>query len=105
MKSKTFKKASDKEAVRRLLQQSEDPVVIRFYRKTCSACIASAAAWKTFCSERRPYTAIAVEEAAIPEEVLSTLKGFPTYAKHDRTGNHHVVGVQQDLAKSLRLVD
>ena len=105
MKAKTFKKASDKDAVRQLLQHSSAPVVIRFYRKTCSACRASESAWKDFCSEDRPYTAIAIEEVAIPEEVLESIKGFPTYAKHDRNGNHHVVGIQSDLPKSLRLID
>lgn len=103
MKSKTFKKETDKDAVRALLK-TDTPIVVRFYRKTCPACIASEPSWKTFCAEPRPYLAVAVEEVAIPEEMLKTIKAFPTYAKHDARGNHHVVGVQEDLAKSLRLV-
>jgi len=103
MKSKRFTKATDKTAVRRLLQ-SDAPIVVRFYKRTCPACIASEQAWKDFCTEDRPYTAIAVEEHAIPEEMLRTITAFPTYAKHDARGNHHVVGVQKDLANSLRLI-
>jgi deoxycytidine triphosphate deaminase len=104
MKAKTFKKASDKESVRELLQ-TDAPMVVRFYNKTCPACRASESTWKDFCSEDRPYLAVAIEEVAIPDEVLSSIKGFPTYAKHDRNGNAHVVGVQVDLVKSLRLID
>lgn len=103
MKSKRFTKATDKDAVRELLK-SDEPLVVRFYRKTCPACIASEQGWKDFCKEDRPYRAIAVEEIAIPEEMLQTITAFPTYAKHDKKGNHHVVGVQKDLATSLRLV-
>lgn len=104
MKAKTFKKASDKEKVRELLK-SDAPMVIRIYRESCPACQASEKAWKEFCGESRPYTAIAIEEVAIPEEMLKTIEAFPTYAKHDKNGNHHVVGVQKDLAKALRLMD
>ena len=104
MKSKTFKKETDKDAVRALLK-TDQPIVVRFYRKTCPACIASEPAWKEFCKEHRPYLAVAVEEIAIPDEMLKTLEAFPTYAKHDARGNHHVVGVQEDLATSLRLID
>lgn len=104
MKSKRFTKATDKDAVREVLK-STDPIVVRFYRKTCPACIASESGWKDFCKEDRPYLAIAIEEVAIPEEMLAQITAFPTYAKHDKTGNHHVVGVQTDLAKSLRLID
>jgi hypothetical protein len=104
MKSKRFTKASDKESVRSLLK-SNQPMVVRFYRKTCPACQASEPAWKTFCAESRPYVAVAVEEIAIPDEMLAHITAFPTYAKHDARGNHHVVGVQKDLATSLRLVE
>lgn len=103
MKAKRFTKATDKDAVRELLK-SDTPIVVRFYRKTCGACIASAQGWKDFCKEDRPYLAVAVEEVAIPDEMLRSIQAFPTYAKHDAHGNHHVVGVQKDLAKSLRLV-
>jgi hypothetical protein len=104
MKAKTFKKASDKEKVRELLK-TDTPMVIRIYRESCPACQASEKAWKTFCEESRPYITVAIEEVAIPEEMLKNIKAFPTYAKHDKNGNHSVVGVQTDLAKALRLMD
>lgn len=104
MKSKTFKKVSDKERVRELLK-TDTPMVIRIYRESCPACQASEKGWKDFSAETRPYLAIAIEEVAIPDEMMETIEAFPTYAKHDKKGNRHVVGVQKDLVKALGLVD
>lgn len=104
MKSKTFKKASDKDKVRELLK-TDTPMVIRIYRASCPACQQSEPAWKTFCGESRPYLAVAIEEVAIPEEMLENIEAFPTYAKHDKNGNRHVVGVQKDLVKALGLMN
>jgi hypothetical protein len=39
-----------------------------------------------------PYRMIEVEEDAIPEEVMTGISAFPTYAKHDQKGSSHTVG-------------
>ena len=101
---KKYTKASDKEKVRSELKQT-GPMVVRFYKATCPACQASEAQWNTFCKSMKGYKTIAVEEDAIPEEVLIHIQAFPTYAKHDSAGNHHVMGVQKDLRSALRLKD
>ena len=100
---KKYTKASQKDAARQELKKT-DPVVVRFYKATCPACQASEPQWKEFCKQTK-YRTVAIEEEAIPDEILIHIKAFPTYAKHDTKGNHHVIGVQDDLASALGLKD
>lgn len=90
-----YTKKSDQATVKQELEDTS-PAVVRFYKKTCPACQMSASAWDAL---RVPgYRVIAVEEQAIPPEVLTNLSAFPTYAVHDKKGNRHVTGAITETA-------
>ncbi len=94
---KTFTSEKDKGRVKKELEDSS-PVVVRFYKATCSACLMSKGAWEGFCASMisSPYRILEVEEVAIPADVLEGISAFPTYAKHDKKGSTHTVGAILD---------
>jgi hypothetical protein len=93
MVKKTYSKKSDQKTVKQELEDTS-PIVVRFYKATCPACIRSAPAWDQF--DMPGYRVIAVEEQAIPPDVLMGISAFPTYAKHDQKGSSHTVGAITD---------
>jgi len=101
---KKYTKASQQNTVRKELQKP-DAVVVRFFRIGCPACEGSQGDWDDFCKKETKYKTIEIEEKAIPSEILRSIEGFPTYAKHDENGNHHITGAQKELHKALRLMD
>ena len=103
MVKKTYKKPSDQKQVEHELEDTS-PIVVRFYKDGCPACQMSESAWDQFDMPR--YRVIAVEEKAIPPEVLKGITAFPTYAKHDQKGSSHTVGAileTSEIRKRLRL--
>lgn len=90
-----YTKKSDQATVKQELEDTS-PAVVRFYKKTCPACQMSAPAWDAL--DVPGYRVIAVEEQAIPPEVLTNLSAFPTYAVHDKKGNRHVTGAITETA-------
>ena len=93
VRKKTYTYEKDKPRVKKELEDSS-PVVVRFYKATCPACLMSKGAWEGFCASMisSPYRVLEVEEAAIPDDVLTGISAFPTYAKHDKKGSAHSVG-------------
>jgi hypothetical protein len=96
-RKKTFVAEKDKPRVQKELDNTS-PVVVRFYKATCPACLMSKGAWDGFCATMisSPYRVLEVEEAAIPDDVLGGISAFPTYAKHDKKGSAHTVGAIMD---------
>ena len=94
---KTFTSEKDKARVQKELADTS-PVVVRFYKSTCNACLMSKSAWDGFCASMAssPYRVLEVEEVAIPEDVIGGISAFPTYAKHDKKGSAHTVGAIMD---------
>lgn len=94
---KSYIREKDKPRVKKELED-ESPVVVRFYKATCPACLMSKGAWEGFCASMisSPYRVLEVEETAIPDEVMSGISAFPTYAKHDKKGSAHTVGAIMD---------
>ena len=94
---KSFTSEKDKSRVKKELDDTS-PVVVRFYKATCPACLMSKGAWDGFCASMAssPYRVLEVEEVAIPDDVLSGISAFPTYAKHDKKGSAHSVGAITD---------
>lgn len=97
VRKKTYAYEKDKPRVKKELEDSS-PVVVRFYKATCPACLMSKGAWEGFCASMisSPYRVLEVEEAAIPDDVLTGISAFPTYAKHDKKGSTHSVGAIMD---------
>lgn len=97
VRKKSFVSEKDKPRVKKELDDTT-PVVVRFYKATCPACLMSKGAWEGFCASMisSPYRVLEVEEAAIPDDVLSGISAFPTYAKHDKKGSTHTVGAIMD---------
>ncbi len=97
VRKKTFVSEKDKPRVKKELDDTA-PVVVRFYKATCPACLMSKGAWEGFCASMisSPYRVLEVEEAAIPDDVLNGISAFPTYAKHDKKGSAHTVGAIMD---------
>ena len=97
VRKQSFTSEKDKPRVKKELEDTS-PVVVRFYRSTCPACLMSKGAWEGFCASMTssPYRVLEVEEVAIPDDVLSGISAFPTYAKHDKKGSSHVVGAIMD---------
>lgn len=98
-----FTDESEKDQVRKLLK-SKEPIVVRFYAEWCHVCKDTEKDWKNFCSVKRPYTCISVEENAIPDEFSGNIEGFPTYAAYDKKGGRHVSGKQTNLVTALKLM-
>lgn len=101
---KNFTKESDKEIVREILK-NKAPMVVRFYAEWCPICKETKGKWRKFCEKEGPsgYSYYAIEEKAIPEELLVKVTGFPTYAAYDKQGPRHVAGHQEDLLSALKL--
>lgn len=97
VRKKSFTSEKDKPRVKKELEDSS-PVVVRFYKATCPACLMSKGAWEGFCASMTssPYRVLEVEEVAIPDDVLKGISAFPTYAKHDKKGSAHTVGAITD---------
>jgi thiol-disulfide isomerase/thioredoxin len=106
MPVKSLKKASQKKEAAKVLQKDE-PMVVLFYRETCPACQMARPSWNGFVQNApQGYMIVEIEEAAIPEELLENITGFPTYAAHDENGDRHVTGAQTDpeqIKKALKL--
>ena len=93
VKKRSYIKEKDMSKVRQELENSS-PIIVRFYKASCPACQMSKGAWDSYADSMMasPYRMIEVEEDAIPEEVMTGISAFPTYAKHDQKGSSHTVG-------------
>jgi hypothetical protein len=92
-KAKSYTKPSDKPKVLEELSQ-DAPMIVRVYSKTCGACQMSEKPWKEFCNSAPPdMQVIEVEKDAVPDDVMTGVEGFPTYALHTKEGkNRHHTG-------------
>ena len=97
VRKQSFTSEKDKPRVKKELEDSS-PVVVRFYKATCPACLMSKGAWDGFCASMTssPYRVLEVEEVAIPDDILRGISAFPTYAKHDKKGSTHTTGAIMD---------
>jgi len=87
---KKFNSEKDKPAVKKELSK-DIPMIVRFHKDSCPACMMSETPWNEFTrSPPRGVVVIAVEEKAIPPEMLENISGFPTYAvnTHGKTSHH-----------------
>jgi hypothetical protein len=103
MVKKKYTKPSEHKKVKQELDDTS-PIVVRFYNKDCGACKMSEPAWNQF--DMPQYRVIAVEQAAIPPDVLAGISAFPTYAVHDKKGSRHVAGAitsPQEIVTKLEL--
>jgi hypothetical protein len=92
VKKKYTKKSQHAEVEQEL--KNESPIVVRFFKIGCPACEMSEPAWNNL--DMPKYRMVAVEQEAIPPEVLKSISAFPTYAAHDKKGNRHVKGAILD---------
>ena len=107
VRKKSFTSEKDKGRVKNELEDSS-PVVVRFYKATCPACLMSKGAWEGFCASMisSPYRVLEVEEVAIPDDILLGISAFPTYAKHDKKGSAHTTGAimeSESIKEKLKL--
>lgn len=90
-KPKSYTKSTEKDAVMKELSQ-DTPMIVRIYSKVCGACIMSEKPWKEFCKNSpSDIKVVEVEQDAVPEDVMTGVDGFPTYALHTKDGEnvHH----------------
>lgn len=88
---KKYAKPTDRIKVKSELSQ-DTPMILRIHRTTCPACQMSEKPWQQFCKQGVPgFVILDIEESAVPPEMMTGIRGFPTYAIHDKDSNnrHH----------------
>jgi len=105
-KPKSYTKPSEKPEVLKELSKDE-PMIVRIYSKTCGACIMSEKPWKEFCKMSPPdIQVMEVEQDAVPDDVMTGVEGFPTYALHTKNGdNKHHTGALMDPKEIQKFIE
>jgi hypothetical protein len=101
---KKFNSEKDKPAVKKELSKNV-PMVVRFHKDSCPACMMSEAPWNEFTrSPPRGVVVISVEEKAIPPEMLENISGFPTYAVNGNGKSTHHTGAIMNAGEIRELI-
>jgi len=94
-KPKSYTKPSEKPEVLKELSKDE-PMIVRIYSKTCGACIMSPP----------DIQVMEVEQDAVPDDVMTGVEGFPTYALHTKNGdNKHHTGALMDPKEIQKFIE
>lgn len=103
---KKYAKPTDRIKVKNELSQ-DTPMILRIHRTTCPACQMSEKPWQQFCKQGVPgFVILDIEESAVPPEMMTGIRGFPTYAIHDEHGhNRHHTGALMSPKDILKFVN